>query len=174
MKTGDLERQFGVSRQTIYNWIEHFSQYFGDGAKGLRSKQRIFDSNDYIVLATIAELSREGMSYAAIAKQLQQGYRVDDPSAVTVGYTDGRMIPAAAVEQLVDAAEVRTYLAQVTADRDKLLEMLAEEKQAHQVSREKVQSLQDEIARLQRELGRAEGELAYRRELEKRHQQDSE
>jgi predicted nuclease with TOPRIM domain len=84
------------------------------------------------------------------------------------------MIPAAAVEQLVDAAEVRTYLAQVTADRDKLLEMLAEEKQAHQVSREKVQSLQDEIARLQRELGRAEGELAYRRELEKRHQQDSE
>lgn len=124
MKTGDLEKQFGVSRQTIYNWVDKFDNLFSNEARGIKVKQRAFNSEDYIILATIAELSRDGLGYTAIQNRLAEGYRIEDPTTFTIGYDDGRMVPASVVEQVVDASEVRAALERVTVERDRLIQEL--------------------------------------------------
>jgi len=159
MKTGDLVRQFGVSSKTINRWVEEFEEYLSESARKVGTRQSVFNSDDFLVLATVHELSAGGLNFKGIHDRLAEGYRVDDTRASTVGYEDGRTVPAAAVEQLVDAAEIRAALERVTSERDKLLEMLETERDEHRRAREDLKELQTQVVQLQRELGRAEGRL---------------
>lgn len=172
MKSGDLVKQFGISNQTVRRWVEQFGDYLSDDARAVNAKQSVFNADDFLVMATIKKLSTEGLSLSAIADRLAEGYRVEDISAATVGYEDGRMVPAAVVEQVVDAAGVRVELEVIKAERDKLLELLEQTQQrldetSDQWRREK-DELQKQIAELQRALGQAEGELNLRRDQEKK------
>lgn len=167
MKTGDLVKLFGVSNKTIQNWVKEFENFLSDGAKKLDGRQSIFDSHDFIIMATIAELSqKEKLPYSVIQEKLVSGYRIEDVSAATVGYEDGRTVPAAAVEQIIDATSVRVELEQVKAERDKLLDMLNQKEKRERELIEKLDNMQNQIAELQRQLGRAEGELNLRRQQE--------
>lgn len=177
MKTGDLVRQFGVSDTTIRRWVAEFEEFLSENAKQTRSKHRSFTSDDFLVLATAHEMSKENFPLNAIREKLAEGYRVDDTTASTVGYSDGRLVPAVAVEQIIDSTELRIELEQVRAERDKLVEALekleasktelVEKHDQHLLEKDnRLAALQQQISALQRELGRAEGELAYRRELD--------
>jgi DNA-binding transcriptional MerR regulator len=168
MKTGDLVKQFGVSDTTIRRWVAEFGEYLSSNAQQIHSKHRSFTADDFLVLATIHVLSKEGYSLSAINDKLGQGYRVEDVSAATVGYTDGRMVPATAIEQIIDAAEIRVELESLKIERDRLLDELGTERQRNIEKDQRIEQLQKDIRELQRELGRAEGELSYRRELENR------
>jgi DNA-binding transcriptional MerR regulator len=181
MKTGDIVKHFGISESTVRRWVKEYEEFFSDSS----NRQRSFTSSDFLVIATIKELANQNLPMSHIRQQLAQGYRVEDTVAQTAGYTDGRMVPAAAVEQIIDATQLRVALEQVTYERDRLLETLEmleksksdlEEKYEERISEkdQQLQSLQEKISELQRELGRAEGELSYRRHLEEKPRRDTE
>lgn len=160
MKSGDLQRAFGVGATTIKNWTEEFSAYLSSTAQGIENRHRRFDSDDFIVMATISELSqRQKLPYSMIHEKLKAGYRVSDVSAATVGYEDGRLVPAAAVEQIIDSAEIRVELEQVKAERDRLLLELDRERQRVAERDNRILEQQSKIEELLRALGRAEGRL---------------
>jgi len=165
MKTSDLVRQFGVSDTTIRRWTTEFSDYLSDEATKKDHRNRSYTSADFLVLATIRELSKEGLGLNSIREKLDSGYRVDEPTPNVVGYQDGRLVPAAVVEQIIDATEIRIELEQVKADRDRLLRMLEDAQQElknarekEETAKQKVESLQERIQELQREVGRMEGQ----------------
>lgn len=165
MKTGDLGKLFGVDSKTITNWTKEFGEWLSDGAQGKAGRHRIFDQSDFVVMATIAELTqKQKLPYSAVHDKLAEGYRVEDPTAETVGYEDGRTVPAAVVEQIIDATEIKTQLSQVTAERDALQRQLEEMtvraaryENERDASNAQVQELLKQIAELERELGRLEG-----------------
>lgn len=172
MKTGDLTRLFGVSNTTIKNWVDRFPDYFSDAAKAVNQRQRAFTESDILTLATIAQLSQqEHLAYEQIEDRLGAGYRVDDPGIANFG-VDTRMVPAAAVEQMIDSTEIRMQLEQVKAERDKLVDMLSESQGRELQLLEKNEQLQREIRELERKLGQAEGELNYRRQLDEKSRRD--
>jgi DNA-binding transcriptional MerR regulator len=170
MKTGELAKQFDVSYQTVRNWIHEFSEYLSDDAKALTARQHTIRQDDFVILATVNELSqRQGLNYAEIRERLKDGYRTDELEAYIMPMD---MVP---LQHAVDASKIAAQLDIIKAERDRLAEMLDEEKLAHQQTRHeletrlgaKVDSLQDEIKQLQREIGRLEGELEYRRKQDK-------
>lgn len=195
MKTGDLSKQFGVSQTTITRWIDTFEEFFSKGARRIETKQRTYNEEDILILATIATLSIEGLPHVDIRQRLKNGERVEHPGIANFG-VDVRMVPAATVEQVIDSTEIRIELEQIKAERDKLADLLAnaqlnlrqvqerldkvESERREELMRweaqrrEEINQLKDEIAQLQHRLGRAEGELNYRRELDEKRQKPSE
>jgi len=172
MKSGDLQKAFGIGATTIKNWCDEFAEYLSDGARAMDSRHRRFTESDYIALATVAELSqKQKLPYQAIHEKLQGGYRVENPGAWTIGYEDGRMVPAAAVEQIIDASEIRVELEIIRAERDRLANMLSDsiekastlEDKNEQLTKRLIE-LERELGALQRELGRAETEAKILRE----------
>jgi len=170
MKTGDLVKKFGVSDATIRRWASTFNEYLSEG----EGRHHNFTYDDFIVMATVHQLSGEGYALELIQKKLSEGYRIEEQLVDQIGYPDGRMIPAAVVEQVIDSSEIRVQLEQVKNERDRLLQTLEQTQQrlaqlegeARQreetIRREKdtqIDGLQKEIKELQRVLGRAEGRL---------------
>lgn len=166
MKTGDLVRKFGVSEATIRRWASTFAEFLSEG----EGRHRNFLAEDVVVIATIYKLSSEGYTQDLIQKRLKEGFRVEAEVIDEIGYPDGRMVPAAVVEQVIDSTEVRLQLERVAAERDKLLELLESaqsemktlREQTEVLRREKethIEALQREIKELQRALGKAEGKL---------------
>lgn len=171
MKTGDLVKQFGVSDTTIRRWVAEFEGFLSDDAKKTNSRQRVFNSSDFLVLATIHALSSENLPLSMIQERLAEGYRVEDTASSTVGYSDGRMVPAAAVEQIVDATELRVEIESLKRERDRLLELLDQERNISHDKDQRIDVLQTEIKTLLRELGRAEGRLE---QIDRSHKRDEE
>lgn len=172
MKTGDLTKQFGVSAQTIHRWVIEFSDFLSDSGKGVGVRQKSFSADDFLVMATIHQLSLDGTAFTTIKERLQEGYRVESTVAASMGYEDGRLVPAAVVEQVIDSVEIRVELEQVKAERDKLVEMLEETREkleaAETARRDEVKALNERLIELQRLLGQAEGELNIRREQDQK------
>ena len=154
MDKQQLSAKLGVSHTAIYRWIDRFGDFFSEGAKASR---REYTQADLDMLATIAKLSHDGLKYDAIEKRLLDGERVSFENT-TFG-TDSRMIPAAAVEQIIDSVEIKTELAQIKAERDKLIELVEKADAEKRDLQSKVDQLQSQIADLQNKLGRAEGRL---------------
>lgn len=170
MKTGDLVKKFGVSDATIRRWASTFNTFLSTG----EGRHRNFTYDDFLVMATIHQLSGQGYTLELIQQKLKDGYRIEENSIDQIGYPDGRMVPAAVVEQVIDASEIRVQLEQIKSDRDRLITLLQQaqekldqmEREARQreeaIRREKdtqIEALQSEIKELQRALGRAEGRL---------------
>jgi len=160
MNKKQLEAKLNVSHTTIYKWIKRFDSYFSDAA---RSGRREYSQEDLDILATIASLSIEGLNYDAIEKRLDSGERVAFEET-TLG-VDSRMIPAVAVEQMLDATEIRIELEQVRAERDKLYSMLEEIKADFSKEREKNEALLREMGQIQERAARAEAQVEMLKEI---------
>lgn len=163
MRTGQLAQLLGVSASTIQNWLREFDTFF-DKRYG---SQKVFNDQEVIVAATINKLSSEGLGYQEIKAKLQSGYRVDSPSEAAFG-VDTRMVPAAAMEQIIDASELRIKLDNLQHDYDHLIKMLADANEENKALRQRVDELHDKIIDLNRALGKAEGELEFRRSLDRK------
>jgi DNA repair exonuclease SbcCD ATPase subunit len=168
MKTGDLQKAFGVGVTTIKNWVDEFGDFLSDGAKAESTRHRYFNESDYLVMATIAQLSqRDKLPYKVIHDRLKEGYRVEDTSAATIGYEDGRLVPAAMVEQVIDASEIKAELEAIRLDRDRLAEMLEKRDQQLAEKDARISQLQDRIAELSERAGKAEGRLEQIEQLQR-------
>lgn len=164
MKTGDAAKHFGVSNETIRRWIDRFEDYLSESARGVNRAQRVLGESDFIILATVRELSAQGLNSDEISTKLAEGYRVEDTSTANLGYGDGRLVPAAMVDQVIDGAELRIQLEQVKAERDKLLQLLEDSQKRETATRDKLDALTEKLSDLQYRLGQAEGELKLRQE----------
>lgn len=154
MKTGQIASALGVSDDTIRNWLARYPAYF----EQRHSRQRSYTEADYAILATIASLASDGKSTAEIEAMLKSGFRVDSANTTAPG-VDIRLMPAAIVEQLIDSAELRIELEVLKSDHAKTLDLLAQ-------SNAENKTLHEAITKLNREIGRLEGELNYRKQLD--------
>lgn len=169
MRTGELEKLFGVSATTIRNWISEFENHLSEQARKVGTKQRTFTEDDILTLATIAKLSADGLGYTDIHERLQAGERVEHPQVANYG-VDVRMVPAAAVEQIIDSTETRIELERARAESDQLsialeqtLQRLSEVEAREQNALQKIEALQNLIADLRERVGRAEAALEEKR-----------
>lgn len=131
MKTGEIIKVLGVSRQTLSVWAREFSEYLSEKT----GRFYHFTREDFEVLATINELSAKRHTFPEIHERLAEGYRTE-----AEGYFDlSDMIP---IQQALDASKIRAEVESLKLERDRLLQT--------------VDAQADEIKQLQRELGRAE------------------
>jgi len=182
MKTPDLARYLGVSSNTIRNWTNEFKDYLSNAATNVNARQRIYNDRDVLVIGTIAQLSGAGSTYSEVHSKLSNGYRIESLENVAGGI-DTRVIPAAAVEQMIDATEVRLELERVSAERDKLLDMVqglqtqlqeeqerfkAELEAARNEKTEELTKRQEQVETLLERVGRAEAQVELLKELLKK------
>lgn len=175
MKTGDIARKLGVSSKTVRDWVIEFSEHFSES----KTKQRIYTAEDYAILATIAKYSHEGHNLKSIREKLEDGERVSPEDDITYGL-DTRMVPAASVEQMIDATEIRISLERVTYERDKLFEdmrglqqKLEDQRQAYETKLEsqrqtyesKMGEMEKDIRKMLERIGRAEAQAELLRDM---------
>lgn len=167
MKTGEAAALLGVSINTARNWIdrEELSHFFSDGAKGKHGgAQRVLSESDILMLNTIRHLRNvENINdWQIILERLEDGFRIQEfPDNAISG--DPRVIPLPQAQQSAMAAAT---LAQrdLALDRiDELTDELARVRQEYdmrlKLERERNDELQQQIAQLNREIGRLEARL---------------
>jgi len=143
MKASELARRFGCHPSTVRKWADTYAQFMSEGALGHNEEnRRHFNEEDARIMATVAKLRDVNVGLDEIAARLANGERV---SAVPAASHNGHMADAEhAAAKDIDAA-MSSY-----NDVDRLVqELLAN-----------TATLYQEIARLQHELGEAQGKLA--------------
>ena len=70
---------FGVARETIRNWADEFAEYLSPLATPGHGKRRMYSYDDLRVIALVAELKKQGMTYADIHVSLKNGQRGQPP-----------------------------------------------------------------------------------------------
>lgn len=185
MKQPEAARLFGVEPNTIKNWTNRFEGFFSSAARLPQVRKRVYNEDDLVILASIAALGDQNFTYDEIETELKKGFRADAPTHVP-GY-DKRVVPAAAVEQLVDASSIRNELAKVTEERDRLLALVEEmrdelDNQRHEHKTEldtkldakdahyqaRIDDLQLEVRQLLERVGRAEAQVELLRDILKK------
>lgn len=164
MRATELARQFDRSLQTIRNWIVKFDRHLK-----ISSAKESIDQQDFIVLATIHQLSLERKTYDEIHTALDNGELIEDTSAYV---TPLEMIP---LQTAIDGGKLVTELEIIKAERDALAEQLqdatnraARYEQERDASKAEMQDLLREIAELKERLGRAEMEAEMLRKQRRR------
>lgn len=86
--TGDMMRQFDISRQTVSNWCHTFARFLSPTANPPVGAQRRFSDDDLRVFAVIHRQKRAGLTFDEISAALASGER-DEPPADMVAATNG-------------------------------------------------------------------------------------
>lgn len=81
--TGDVTKQFGVSRTTVSNWCHEFARFLSPTANPPVGAQRRFTDSDLQVLALIHRQKRTGLTFEEISASLTNGERDEPPSDIT-------------------------------------------------------------------------------------------
>jgi len=71
---------FGVARETIRNWADEFQDYLSPTATPGHGKRRMYSFEDLTVISLVAELKKQGMTYADIHVSLKNGQRGRPPA----------------------------------------------------------------------------------------------
>lgn len=133
-KSGDVQKLFKVSSETVRQWAIEFENYLSPTASPGPGRMRLFTVDDLQIFALIAELKENGKTFEEIHAALKAGQKGDIPE------TD---IDTAI--ELRAAMEVRVWqekLMVVESERDELSQQ--------------VQELRGKIGRLEGELSRAD------------------
>lgn len=125
--TGDMMRQFDISRQTVSNWCHEFARFLSPTANPPVGAQRRFADEDLRVFAVIHRLKRAGLTFEEIAAALASGERDEPPMDIATTSN-------AALERLQhEVLQIRDQLtkANTRADRaegqnDLLMRLLAD------------------------------------------------
>ena len=149
MRSGEIAKLLGVDSSTIRRYTIEYGRFLSNRAGAVRT----YTADDYAVVATIRHLYQSGYSGREIVQQLEDGFRVDTTDMTVVGLLDSRVIPVTVAEQMVDASSIRAEVESLRAERDRLAALLSGKD-------EKIESLQAEVIRLNRELGQLEGRLS--------------
>lgn len=146
--TGDLTKHFGVSRQTISVWCKEYATYLSSTANPPKGAGRRFTEADMAVLTLVHEDKRRGLTNEEIHAALGSGQRGDVPP-------DSEMLstvqsPAALTILQNRIRELEAELSTLRQERD---QAGGRAELAERLLRE----AQEEIARLNREVGRLGG-----------------
>lgn len=161
-------KMVGVSRKTVFNWIEHPSlkHLFSEEAKN--DGNRIMNENDLFITNTINFLRENGIrEWDEIAEKIEDGYRVTELS-LAAAEVDTGLTPAELFAKTLMMTQERDL---AIKQRDEAYENLERLRQQHKEELKNqredlehrydttVERLQEQIAKLNRELGRLEAKL---------------
>ena len=133
-KSGDVQKLFKMSSETVRQWAIEFEDYLSPTASPGSGRMRLFTVDDLQVFALIAELKENGKTFEEIHAGLKAGQRGDIPE------TD--IDTAIEVRAAMEVRVLQQKLISVEAERDEL---------SHQV-----QELREKMGRLEGELSRAD------------------
>jgi DNA-binding transcriptional MerR regulator len=164
VKVGELARQLGVDRTTIYEWlkVDGVNRFLSSAARGEENMQRFFSSEDADVINTIRHFKHQNrhMTWEEIVRQLEDGVRIQQYPSSSLRM-DSRVVSVPQAEQAVELAKLQAErdaaLAMVDDLRDKLSEV---QREKDEIRKEMMQ----QIADLNRQIGRLEGKLESRRD----------
>jgi len=146
-----VARLLGISPAAVRKYADLYGRFLSTEAS---TPPRTFTRDDARVFAYVARATSRGQTHDAILADLADGaaYAAFVWTAPDDADQDSQPAPAA----LVPAAQLH-------AARLLLEESQRREREAQERAESAARALQDRIATLERELGRAEGELAARR-----------
>lgn len=152
--TGEAARLSGASPNAVRSYAKRHSRYFSDtGAPSDRGSTRKFTRDDVRLIAYIRHLTQnEGQSHEQVAESLAQGalsawdWQPPDVPA-------GDVQPPEATEALATVHQLQIALAAMRDVRERQDAELVD-------ARDEAERLREEIRKLERELGKAEGALA--------------
>jgi len=157
LRMTEFSRAYGVTRNTIRRWCAEFAPFLSDGANPEAGETRSFEMEDGGVIAIIATMRANNATYESIHAALMDGERgVWPPPSMADddgddGGDDTQQETAVMVRLSAALAHTEGKLTAVSAERDRLLASLAEERAAR-LDAEKVAATVD---LLQSELDRA-------------------
>lgn len=161
---------FGVSRETIRNWVnnEHLSKFFSEDARAEKRTQADFSENDMYVLNSIHSMVTEGnRDWRAIAENLASGWREtslpERAASVTALHAPAMQLAArafAAETRAVDAkeevSETRRIVLQLT---ERLLGLEGKNSELLERHMKEKEILLREMGDLREQIGKLKGKL---------------
>ena len=161
--TGDIQKMFGVSPQTVRNWTKEFKNFLSDGAAPTQAGYtRRFNADDLLVFALVSEMTGLGAAYPEVRAALMTGKRGDLPEAPK--QDDG---PIA----LLRPEEIARTMALIK-ERDEALGRIEQLLLERDHDRRVVAAKDNEINRLNREIGRLEAQLESARKAKKENESE--
>lgn len=145
----DLRKRFNVAKETLRQWSIEFAPYLSPSATPTdKGKHRLYTDDDLGVLALVAELKDRGVTFDEIHLALKNGQRGDVPDD-----PDGlALIPQ---QQQVALIQARVLELQDEVERLKPFEgQVMVERTLREHYQEQLKIAQEEIARLNREIGK--------------------
>ena len=140
-----IQNLFNISAPTVRTWADEFSEFLSPSANPPPNKTRYFTEEDVRVFATISRMRDEKESLDNIRQSLEAGVRDN--------------LPVDVPKELIDitASEMGLKLFSEIADMRQEIEALKK-------GSDKERELRDEIARLNKQIGRLELLLEIERE----------
>ena len=142
-KVGEVAKLFGVNDQTIRVWCKQFADYLSAGATPEKGAARDFADDDLRVFRYVQYALSRGHSYDEVWSQLREGnalksfgevFEGDTPAAQGTGQ-GGAIVNAH--DLLEQYAVTVGRLGEVVQERDYLRGALHEEREAHNMTRER-------------------------------------
>jgi DNA-binding transcriptional MerR regulator len=157
MKTGKVAKSLGVDQKTITNWTDHLllRRFFSKEALGEAGQtQRDYTEYDLLILNTIRAERAKNSDWAEIAEILESGK------------FDQQLPPTALLVE--SSAPIQQYgrIMVLTMERDAALKEAEQLKRASESKDATIDTLQQEIRKLNREIGRLEGKMEMMQEEE--------
>jgi DNA-binding transcriptional MerR regulator len=75
MKTGSVAKLFGIDPKTVTGWVDEFAEFFSDSAKGIGQTQRMYLTEDLIVINTIKAERAVRTEVETIRAKMSSGHR---------------------------------------------------------------------------------------------------
>ena len=146
-----IQNLFNISAPTVRTWADEFSEFLSPSANPPPNKTRYFTEEDVRVFATISRMRDEKESLDNIRQSLEAGVRDN--------------LPVDVPKELIDitASEMGLKLFSEIADMRQEIEALKK-------GSDKERELRDEIARLNKQIGRLELLLEIEREKNKKNE----
>jgi DNA-binding transcriptional MerR regulator len=155
-KTGDLARRFDLHTNTIRSWADTYERFLSPGS---RAAKRKFSTEDALVLATVAQLRKDGIPTPQIIEALAAGKRADHLPPLSTPEEEAARQSIA----LVPFTDLELAQERVTTLETQLARIIAERDAARLAHNTDVGALNEQISSLQHELGVAQGQLRERR-----------
>lgn len=171
--TSQVAAVYQVSLETVRTWCLEFQKFLSPRANPGNRQKRLFSHDDMEVLALVALLKAEGLTYQDIHLALQNGERAVPPittlgeqTNLSVGSESGLIVKVQQLEsRLVELDKERNHLVKQLDGfkRDALRHEIRAEMLADQLdkSEKRVRELLDERARLEREIGALTANLSH-------------
>ncbi len=152
MKTGKVAKALGVDQKTITNWTDHplLRRFFSKEASAESGEtQRDYGELDVIILNTVRAARAKNTDWADIAEILDSGEY------------DSNLPPSALLVE--SSAPIQQYgkMMQLMTERDNYKKEVDRLKAEGALKDRAIENMQQEIQKLNREIGKLEGKLEY-------------
>jgi len=173
LNTSQIASLFQVSHETVRMWCAEFERHLSPRANPGRHQRRVFTEDDMAVLALVASLKADGLTFQDIHASLDNGERGEPPPIPDDDEIEG-LIPQDARKQLaVKIQQLEDELEDAHAENERLKIQIEETQRTslrHEVRAEmlqeqlqkaedRMQKLLDERGQLEREIGSMQSDL---------------